>query len=177
MLRLLRRSIPAAIVFSVFFLGSSALAHRAYNGWLAVWTDGPRCVNEKVTLDHPSGAPNGQFITEMNVEKELNTVFGTVNCSVGWTRPPGYLRLRLVMLKLTGGTWGVCYDTGYSKNNVNAQGLVFNIYSGTSPRCGNGYYRTQGYAHTLINGTWRGGPLAIPAAQRHYLPCPAGSTC
>lgn len=177
MLRLLRRAIPAAIVFTVFFLGSSALAHRAYNGWHAVWTDGPRCVNEKVTLDHPSGDTTGLFYTEMNVEKELNTVFGTVNCSVAWTRPVNYLRARVVVLKLVSGSWGVCHDTAYRKNNVDASGLTVTVNAGSSPPCGNGYYRTQGYAHTLINGNWKGGPLVIPAGERHFLPCAAGSTC
>lgn len=172
-----RRVLILASTVAMFILATtagSALAHRAYQGWSTVWENGAgKCLNEKVSLDHVSGSTGGKFWTELQAEREY---LGT-DCTVGWSRPPNYLRVKVVILKLSSGTWGVCYDSGYLKNNVDADYIQRTVTAGSTPPCGNGEYRTQGYGHILYNGSWRGGSIAIPVGEAHFLPCAVGSEC
>jgi hypothetical protein len=167
----------ALAAFIVATTVSAAVAHRAYAGWEAVWENGDgKCLNEKVSLDHPADDYGGRFWTEADAQRELNPGPAQIDCYQSWERPVDYLRVKVIALKLVSGDWSVCVDTGWKTNNVTTEYMVRYIHANQAP-CGAGQYRTQGKAQIRYNGEWIGGPMFIPVADKHYLPCASGDTC
>jgi hypothetical protein len=176
------RRLATVVMSTAIFLASvlvgAAFGHRAYEGWATVWSNGPKCLDEKVSLDHVSGHQGGMFWTELQAEKEYTSPGLTINCWSGWIRPPNYLKIRTTALKLSSsGTWNLCWDSGTFRNYDSRYYMSLTLSAQNSAPCGSGYYRTKGYAHILQSGNWQGGPLAISVNERHYLPCAEGATC
>ena len=166
-------TLVSVVLLLSFAFVAEASAHRAYEGWTTVWSNGPNCLNEKVSLDHVTGDEGGKFWTEGSSQK----AFLGVNCIVDWTQVPQNFRIRTETLKLTGGTWGICTDTGYIKNASDAAYMILTVHAGGAAPCGAGWYRTKGFSHIYWNGGWRGGTIVISVNERHYLPCAEGATC
>lgn len=153
---------------------SAALAHRIYEGWIDVWSNGPKCVNEKITQDHGSTSwgyhPHGFWMTENLIEKETNTVPGTINCNTGYARPIDYIKTRVRVMKYDTSTnsWGLCLDTDFIKNDVTT--AQWNVKVGTTnasnPPCGDGLYTIIGNASLWWDGAWVGGQLSTSESER-----------
>lgn len=78
------------------------------------------------------------------------------SCSTKWTRPPGYLALRMEAYKWNGHQWIFFYDTNWLYNGPAAWAMqtVKNWYS--TPPQGSGYYGVYTAAYEYVN-SWRGG--------------------
>jgi hypothetical protein len=177
-------SLCAMAAFALSMSGGVALAHRAYEGWTAVWSNGPKCAKEKVTLDHfvdnaGHDHTGGVFYTEGHAQKEVNIGGFIDNCSQDWIFSPGDTRIRVKALKWSSSTgkWALCVDSGFFKNVSDTDRMLEILYAGRSAPCGNGDYITHGNYAVYWNGAWRGGDLEISFNERHHLRCDEAATC
>ena len=169
--------VASLTMFLVVASGTGALAHNIYNGWLDVWSDGARCLNEKVSTDHPAYHPDGLWMVEGNAEKPTNTPIGTINCNTGWVRPANWLReWEVVKFKLTlSSAESVCMSSPqWTYNNVDSNYMrIWYEDNAAPPPCGAGYYHTRGNVQMSTDSSWAsghyvGGPMEN--TEWHYLP-------
>lgn len=173
-LGLVGKAVAASLVVMVAF-PTAAFAHRLYEGWIDVWTNGPKCLNEKVTQDHGDTSwgywPNGYWMTETKSEKETTTTLGTISCSQDWDRPSGYLKGRVRILKYNSSksAWALCFDSNFIQSNVTTAywrvKATSNPDPAADPPCGDGLYKIRGNSSLLYNGNWVGGELNMSESE------------
>lgn len=141
-----------------------ALAHYVYEEAYTYWSS-DSCTWGRSETSHGSGGGYAQGDAEAH--RGTRTIFfGTVECSLDFDRPPGYLAVRWDWLYWTGSEWAVCAYYDWQYNSTTTHRMVLDYDFGSSPWCGSGYYGTSaGSSH--YNGGWHGGYIW---SGYHWLP-------
>lgn len=161
--RLGRKGALAALMTSLMLLLSAvpAQAHGVYEV-ATYFNDGSRCADARSELNHPSGAPNKQYV---RADSRTMTVTFMICGASNWYLSAGYLRAKNVLQKQSGSSWSVCW-TGPTGYNVGSQYRVQveTTFLPSSPICGTGTYRNVSTA-SFYNGMWID---SLPLSSGHH---------
>lgn len=144
----------------------AAYAHfKAQKGYTWEGGDG-KCVLQRSEI---SDGKNGGGFAKSTIwtDKRQSTVFGPIECGVGWNRPIKWLAAKNVLMKFKKSInrWAYCVRGSFNHNGQVAN--VLNKHSYYSVPCNKGRYTNWGTGYTWFNGKWRGGTINSTA---HYLP-------
>lgn len=158
-----------------------ASADSIYNGWSEMWgpNDG-RCINEKVTEDHPDTRTGGWYQVENEWETQVTVPWvGTYYCSAASNKPAKYFRSKLTVKKWNEPkhVWGVCWQSpAWRYNSAELSNFQYQVWSEPADLalCGAGFYRVDGLVQQIVDGSWQpspnGGSLSLKHDEYHWFP-------
>lgn len=151
--RTTKRLAVAWAALLVVIPATTAFAHYVYNDGY-VWENGSgKCLKNWGEISHGNGG--GYAKSESRAVKEVFNGSIEVECWGNWDRPPNYLRVRNVLKKQSGGTWGVCVSGDWKYNSSTDYKLKKESYYSTP--CGSGTYANDAGAFTYFDNQWKGG--------------------
>ncbi len=158
------RKLIITCAVAVAALPTAVLAHYAYNDGY-VWEGGGKCLFARAEISHGSGG--GYSKTDLRAVKPWQNLAGArIECWVSWSRPPGYLSARNVLMKRSRtGRWAVCISGRWNFNSTNNSRLRKQSFYRTP--CGRGTYANSGRARTYHDNGWKRGKMW---SGTHYLP-------
>lgn len=155
--------VPIIVLVGSMAVAIPAFAHAIYEDGYTYASDHD-CAWNRAEISHGSG---GGY-AKSDITAKVKGVIVRVRCYDYFPRPANYLKNRYKLYRWNGSSWSLCRSTSWHYNSRETAKLVIYKNYGSTPPCGAGEYKTEGFGY-FKNGTWKGGSIES-GNSGHTLP-------